>query len=77
MTLFRSEEHVDRWLKKSGNKKGAVVPLSVVWRLAKAWYKDPRDPTWSPRTKGENQAVLNSVGLTGEFWRLYPPPPPV
>jgi hypothetical protein len=70
MTLFRSEEHVNRWLKESGCQKGAVVPLPVVWRLAKAWYKDPRDPAWRPRTKEENQAVLASVGLTGAFWIL-------
>jgi hypothetical protein len=61
---------VGRWLKQTGHPRGAVVPLSYVWRLAKAWYLDPRDPAWRPRTRDERQAVLTSVGLTGEFWEL-------
>lgn len=61
---------MDRWLKQMGHPRGAVVPLPVVWQLAKAWYADPRDPEWRPRTRDENQAVLASVGLTGEFWEL-------
>ena len=70
MSLFRSEEHVDRWLRQTRREKGAVVPLPTVWRLAKAWYTDPRDKEWRPRTKPESQAVLAGVGLTGDFWRL-------
>ena len=70
MSLFRSEEHVDRWLARTGNEKGAVVPLSQVWELARAWYVDPRVPGWRPRTRDESQAVINSVGLTGAFWEL-------
>lgn len=61
---------MDRWLKQVGHPRGVVVPLPVVWRLAKAWYADPRDPEWRPRTRDENQAVLAGVGLTGEFWEL-------
>jgi hypothetical protein len=49
---------------------GAVVPIQTVWILAKAWYKDPRNPDWRPRTKEQSQAVLESVGLTGDFWKL-------
>ena len=70
MSLFRSEEHVDRWLQASGNQRGEVVPLRQVWELAKAWYADPRDPAWRPRTRDESQAVLRSVGLTEAFWEL-------
>ena len=70
MSLFRSEEHVDRWLSRTGNLKGAVVPLPQVWELARAWYADPRDPGWRPRSRDESQAVINAVGLTGAFWEL-------
>ena len=27
-------------------------------------------PEWQPHTREENQAVLDRLGLTGEFWRL-------
>ena len=70
MSLFRSEEHVDRWLAREKKSRGAVVSLEAVWHLAKAWYTDPRDPAWRPRTRDESQAVLSSVGLTSDFWQL-------
>lgn len=70
MSLFRSEEHVDKWLRATHQQKGAVVPLAQVWQLAKAWYADPRDPLWRPRTRDESQGVIASVGLTGDFWEL-------
>jgi hypothetical protein len=70
MSLFRSEEHLDRWLRERGDTKGAVLTLQAVWRLATAWYSDPRAPGWRPRSRVESQAVLASVGLTGEFWEL-------
>ena len=70
MSLFRSEEHVDRWLAAEGYPRGAVVSLPQVMRLASAWYADPRDPAWRPRTREESQLVLASVGLTSDFWSL-------
>lgn len=70
MSLFRSEEHLDRWLTRTGHAKGAMVKLPQVMRLARAWYADPRDPGWRPRTRDESQAVLAGAGLQGEFWEL-------
>jgi hypothetical protein len=70
MTLFRSEEHARRWTRAHHYELGAIVPLAQVWRLAKAWYTDPRAVSWRPRTRDESQAVLASVGLTGDFWEL-------
>ena len=70
MSLFRSEEHVAKWLRVTFNDRGAIVPLPQVWELAKAWYSDPRDPAWVPRTRDESQRVLESVGLRGRFWDL-------
>lgn len=70
MMLFSSEEHIQEWLTRTGNTRGAVVPLEQVWQLAKAWYADPRDYNWKPRTRDESQAVLSSVGLTDAFWEL-------
>ena len=70
MTLFRSEEHVQEWLDRTGNARGAVISLEQTWQLARNWYADPRDPDWRPRTRDESQAVLTSVGLTDAFWEL-------
>ena len=70
MLLFRSEEHSTRWLEANRATRGAVLPLTQVWRLAKAWYTDRRDPAWRPRSRAEAQAVLDEVGLTDPFWKL-------
>ena len=70
MSLFRSEEHLQEWLATNNYERGEVLTLEHTWRLAKAWYADPRDPSWRPRTIEESQRVLDSVGLTSAFWQL-------
>jgi hypothetical protein len=70
MSIFRSEEHIERWLAETGYHRGEVVAIGRVWELAKAWYVDPRQAGWRPRSKDESQAVLASVGLTSDFWTL-------
>ena len=70
MSLFRSEEHVHRWLRETNRHGGTILSLTTVWELAKAWYADPRDPAWRPRTRDESQRVLSAVGLSSEFWQL-------
>ena len=61
---------MSRWLAREGRTRGAVVPLVQIWALSRVWYADPRRADWRPRTREETQAVLSSVGLTGEFWKL-------
>ena len=68
MRLFRSEEHVERWL--AGRPEGATIPVGTLSDLANAWWGDRLAPDWRPRTREENQTILDSVGLTDEFWRL-------
>ncbi len=68
MLIFRSEDHVDRWL--AGRPAGATIPLETVAALASAWWSSRLDPDWRPRNRAENQAILASLGLTGPFWDL-------
>ena len=68
MNLFRSEEHLTRRL--AGRTPGAVIPVGTLAELARAWYADRLDPDWRPHTREQNQAILERVGLDGEFWRL-------
>ncbi len=53
-----------------GVTTGELVPLETLTELARRWYGDRLDPGWRPRTLAESQAILDSVGLTGDFWRL-------
>ncbi len=68
MNLFRSEEHVERWL--GDRPAGATIPIGRLAELASAWWHDRLSPAWRPRTRDESQAILDRLGLTGEFWRL-------
>ena len=68
MLVFRSEDHVARWL--AGRPAGASIPVSKLAELAEAWWWDRLDPEWQPHTREQNQAILDGVGLTDAFWRL-------
>jgi len=74
MLLFRSEEDVEAWCDHRQIARGATFDLARLWRLASAWYDDRLDPNWRRRTVLERQAILESVGLGGPFWRLTDSP---
>jgi hypothetical protein len=61
MRLLRSGE---------GGTTGELVDLATLAELARRWYGNRLDPDWRPRTLAQSQAILEAVGLTGEFWRL-------
>ena len=68
MNLFRSEEHVARWL--GDRDPGATIPVAQLAELAVAWWSDRLSPTWTPHTRTQNQVILRRVGLTEPFWEL-------
>jgi hypothetical protein len=68
MNLFRSEEHVKRWL--GTREAGATIPVATLSDLAFAWWSDRLSPDWRPRNREENQQILNGLGLDGDFWKL-------
>jgi hypothetical protein len=68
MNLFRSEEHIARWL--GTRAPGATMPVGKLSELAHSWWDDRLSPEWTPHTRGHNQQILDGLGLTGDFWRL-------
>jgi hypothetical protein len=68
MNLFRSEEHIARWL--GGREPGATISAGKLGELAHAWWHDRLDPDWVPHSREQNTEILERLGLTGEFWRL-------
>ena len=68
MNLFRSEEHLARWL--GGRKPGATISGAKLAELAQAWWDDRLAPDWVPHTREENTAILERLGLVGAFWAL-------
>lgn len=70
MVFLRSEEHLARWLEANSWEPGATLTAPKLNELARAWWWTRLDPGWRPRTPDESQAILASLGLTGEFWSL-------
>ena len=70
MSLFRSEDHVERWLSRNLFERGKSMPIDAVLKLARRWYTDPRSESWRPRSRDESQRVLTETGFVGEFWQL-------
>jgi hypothetical protein len=68
MNLFRSGEHIRRWL--AGRQPGATIPVPKLSELAHAWWEDRLSSDWRPHTRDANQAILDRLGLAGDFWRL-------
>jgi hypothetical protein len=70
MVFLRSEEHLVRWLESQGWEAGATLASSQMNELARAWWWTRLDPGWRPRGVDESQALLDGLGLAGEFWSL-------
>jgi hypothetical protein len=68
MNLFRSEEHIARWLGE--RQPGATIPVTRLAELAQAWWHDRLAPDWRPHTREQNAAILERLGLVGAFWTL-------
>ena len=68
MNLFRSEDHIERWV--AGRRPGGTVPVVKLAELAEEWWGDRLAPDWRPHAREQNQAILDRLGLTGDFWRL-------
>lgn len=67
---FHNEDEVDSWCRRHASPKGAVVPLSQMWRFASVWYGDYVSQPWRKRSAEEIKEVLSSNGLEGPFWSI-------
>jgi hypothetical protein len=70
MVFLRSEEHLERWLAANDWEPGANVPAPQMNELARVWWWSRLDPGWTPRSVEASQALLDEVGLAGDFWAL-------
>ena len=70
MNLFRSEEHVREYNAAHGYEPGATLSAAKMCELAHAWWDTRLAPNWRPRTRDENQAILDGLGLRADFWSL-------
>jgi hypothetical protein len=58
------------WLGRTGHARGGIVTFDQMWALARRWYEGRLSPDWRGRSAEDAQAIVRSVGLSGDFWRL-------
>ncbi len=68
MVYLRSEEHLDRWLDANGWNPGATIGAATMNELSREWWGTRLDAGWRPRPAADSQAILDRLGLVGEFW---------
>lgn len=66
--IFCSEACVDRWLAYTNQRRGYVMDLTTLWRLAEHWYDGRLEPGYIRREPSAAGDYLAEVGLTGKFW---------
>jgi hypothetical protein len=70
MLLFRSEEHLERWLASGDRPRGERMTMEQQWDLARRWFTGRDRPEWRKRSAGQAEEVFCSVGLSSDFWSL-------
>ncbi|MFE3448940.1 organomercurial lyase [Nonomuraea sp. NPDC059194] len=68
--LFCSVRCVDRWLEHAGERRGYVMDLATLWRLARGWYAGRLEFGYTRRDPSSAAAYFAEVGLRGPFWGL-------
>ena len=70
MLAFETEAQIDDWCERHDVQRGQVVPINQVWELAKHWYGNYLEDTWTRKTPEYAESIFRKVGLSGEFWKL-------
>lgn len=65
---FQSETDVDPWCRRHAMPRGQVMTLDALWRFAVDWYGAYLQEPWRKRSPEQVRTLLDSHGLTGEFW---------
>jgi hypothetical protein len=68
--VFCNQACVDAWLTETSNKRGYVMNLTTLWRLASHWYDGRLDRGYRRREPSEAGTYFREVGLDGPFWGL-------
>jgi hypothetical protein len=66
--FFSAESEIDRWCTHHNLPKGEVISIATGIALAKKWFGDYLEPTWTRKTADESRELFDSLGLTGTFW---------
>lgn len=68
--IFCSDQCVSTWLERTEHKRGYVMDLPTLWRLASGWYVGRLERGYVRREPSTAADYLRGVGLSGAFWGL-------
>ncbi len=68
--LFCSEDCIQTWLTDHDARRGYVMDLATLWRLARGWYAGRLDRGYRRKEPAQAADYFRSVGLHGPFWGL-------
>ena len=68
--LFCNQSCVDTWLARTSNRRGYVMDLATLWRLARGWYDGRLERGYRRREPAQAADYFREVGLDGPFWGL-------
>jgi Alkylmercury lyase len=68
--IFCSETCVDSWLENTAHRRGYVMDLATLWRLASGWYCGRLSHGYQRREPKAAATYFAEVGLHGPFWGL-------
>ena len=58
----------DRWCAANQARRGEVVPVEQLWKLAQLWYHNRLALDFHGRTTAEAESIFDQMGLTSSFW---------
>jgi hypothetical protein len=70
MLTFSDKVQVNEWCQQHNITRGEVHSLGKIWELAKSWYGNYLDESWTRKSPDYAESIFKSVGLTSEFWEL-------
>ncbi len=70
MVFFSSESHLDEWRKGTQAPEGASLTIEETHALSMPIYKDKLKVGYVRPGKDQLVTHFQSLGLTGEFWRI-------
>ena len=70
MVFFSSKSHLEEWQEKNATQDGETLSLPQTIKLSIPLYRDKMKLDYARPSKEELTSYVNSMGLTGDFWKL-------
>lgn len=67
--FFSSASDIDQWCSRHGFPRGEAIDVNTGVALAREWFGDCLEPTWSRKSADDARQVFRRLGLTGQFWQ--------